>query len=121
MREFRGDNNQQSWLVNYDYDVFGNRYQYQSQNGSNPFSPVWVESGHISQTSNRFNSGVTYDEAGNITVDSKFRNLQFQYDANNRQKQSSNLDNSGAVVSVYDAGGQRVATQVGGSLTKITN
>jgi RHS repeat-associated protein len=118
-REFRGDNNQQSWLLNYNYDVFGNRYQYQSQNGSNPFAPVWVESGQISQTTNRFNSSVTYDDAGNITVDSKFRNLQFQYDANNRQKQSSNLDTSGAVVSVYDAGGQRVATQIGGALTNV--
>jgi len=62
---------------------------------------------------------VTYDDAGNITVDSKFRNLQFQYDANNRQKQSSNLDDTGAVVSVYDAGGQRVATQVNNSLTNV--
>jgi len=62
---------------------------------------------------------VSYDDAGNITVDSKFRNLQFQYDANNRQKQSSNLDDTGAVVSVFDAGGQRVATQVSGSLTNV--
>jgi YD repeat-containing protein len=83
-REFRSDNNQQSWLVNYTYDLFGNRYQSQSQNGGNPFSQVWVESGQINQAKNRFNSGVTYDDAGNITVDSKFRNLQFQYDANNR-------------------------------------
>lgn len=101
--------------MNYDYDVFGNRYQYQSQNGGNPFSQVWVESGQISQTTNRFTSGVTYDDAGNITVDSKFRNLSFQYDANNRQKQSS--DGTTTVVSVYDAGGQRVATQVSGALT----
>jgi RHS repeat-associated protein len=118
-REFRGDNNQQSWLVNYNYDVFGNRYQYQSQNGNNLFDPKWVEAGQIDQTTNRFNSGVTYDDAGNITVDSKFRNLQFQYDANNRQKESKRLDNSGAVVSVCDAGGQRVATQVNNTLTNI--
>lgn len=64
-------------------------------------------------------AGLTYDSAGNVTVDSKFRNLAFQYDANNRQKQSSAPDGSGAVVSVYDAGGQRVATQVGGSLTNV--
>jgi YD repeat-containing protein len=44
-REFRGDNSQQSWLVNYTYNLFGNRYQYQSQNSGNPFSQVWVESG----------------------------------------------------------------------------
>jgi RHS repeat-associated protein len=118
-REFRGDNGAQSYLINYNYDLFGNRYQYQSQNSNNPFSQVWVESGQINQANNRFNSGVTYDDAGNITVDSKFRNLQFQYDANNRQKQSANLDGTGVVVSVYDAGGQRVATQVDGSLTNV--
>ncbi len=118
-REFRGDNGQQVWLVNYEYDVFGNRYQKQAQNGGNPFTQVWVESGQVNQADNRFNSGVTYDNAGNITVDSKFRNLQFQYDANNRQKQSANLDGSNAVVSVYDAGGQRVATQIAGALTNV--
>lgn len=62
---------------------------------------------------------MTYDDTGNVTVDSKFRNLAFQYDANNRHKQSSAVNGSGAVVSVYDAGGQRVATQVGGALTNV--
>jgi RHS repeat-associated protein len=116
-REFRGDNGAQSWLTNYDYDVFGNRYQKQTQNSSNPINQHWVESGDISSTTNRFNAGVTYDDAGNITVDSKFRNLSFQYDANNRQKQSS--DGTTTAVSVYDAGGQRLATQVNGSLTNV--
>jgi RHS repeat-associated protein len=117
-REFRGDNGAQTWLVNYDYDVFGNRYLQQSQNSGNPINQHWVESADISQTTNRFtSSSVTYDDAGNITIDSKFRNLSFQYDANNRQKQSS--DGTTTVVSVYDAGGQRVATEVGGSLTNV--
>lgn len=62
---------------------------------------------------------MTYDDAGNVLIDQKFRNLKFQYDANNRQKQSSNLDDTGVVVSVYDAGGQRVATQAGGTLTNV--
>ena len=118
-REFRGDNSAQSYLINYDYDVFGNRYQKQSQNAGNPFTQNWVEAGDFNQTTNRFNSGVTYDSAGNITVDSRFRNLQYQYDANNRQKQSANLDGTGAVVSVFDAVGQRVGTQVGGVLVNI--
>lgn len=118
-REFRGDNSQQSYLVNYEYDVFGNRYQKAAQNPGNPFVQKWVEAGEIDQTTNRFNTGVTYDSAGNITVDSKFRNLQFQYDANNRQKQSANLDNSGVVVSVYDGGGQRVGVQIGGALSSV--
>ncbi len=118
-REFPGASSQHSWLVNYEYDVFGNRYQKASQNGGNPFTQVWVEAGQIDSTNNRFNSGVTYDNAGNVTTDSKFRNLLFQYDANNRLKQSSNLDGSNAVVNVYDAGGQRVATQVGGAVINV--
>jgi RHS repeat-associated protein len=118
-REFRGDNNQQSYLVNYEHDLFGNRYQKQAQNGGNPFTQVWVEAAHVDQATNRFSTGVTYDNAGNVTVDSKFRNRKFAYDANNRQKQSKNLDDSGAVDSVFDAMGQRVATQVGGSLTNV--
>jgi RHS repeat-associated protein len=118
-REFRGDNSAQSYLVNYEYDVFGNRYQKQAQNGDNPFTQIWVETSHVDQATNRFNTGVTYDNAGNVTIDSKFRNRKFEYDANNRQKQSRNLDNSGAVDSVFDAGGQRVGTQVAGSLTNV--
>jgi RHS repeat-associated protein len=117
-REFRGDNGGQSWLVSYSYDVFGNRYLQQSQNSGNPINQHWVESGDISPTTNRFtSSSVTYDDAGNITVDSRFRNLSLQYDANNRQKQSS--DGTTTAVSVYDAAGQRVATQIGGALTNI--
>src|SRR5262249_3269687 len=118
-REFRGDNGTQSYLVNYDYDVFGNRYQKQAQNGSNPFAQTWVESTHIDQATNRFSTGVTYDSAGNVTVDSKFRNRKFEYDANGRQRQSRNLDDSGAVDSVFDAGGQRIGVQVAGSLTNV--
>lgn len=118
-REIPGNNNQPSYVLNYDYDVFGNRYQKQLQNTDNPFTQVWVETNHIDLATNRFSSGVTYDNAGNVTNDSKFRNRKFEYDANNRQKQSRNLDNSGAVDSVFDAGGQRVATQVGGSLTNV--
>jgi RHS repeat-associated protein len=118
-RELRGDNNQQSYLINYDYDLFGNRYQKQSRNGGNPFTQVWTEDADIDQMTNRVANNVSYDNAGNVLVDQKFRQLKFQYDANNRQRQSSNLDDTSAVVSVYDAGGQRVATQVAGSLTNV--
>jgi YD repeat-containing protein len=37
-RENYGVDSTRSYLVNYDYDLFGNRYQYQSRNGGNPFS-----------------------------------------------------------------------------------
>jgi RHS repeat-associated protein len=118
-REFRGDNGAPVWLTNYEYDVFGNRYQKQAQNGGNPFTQVWTEDADINKSTNRYATGLTYDDSGNVTVDSKFRNLAFQYDANNRQKQSSAVDGSGAVVSVYDAGGQRVATQINDALTNV--
>lgn len=121
-REFRGDNPAPSgkvWLTNYEYDVFGNRYQKQAQNADNPFEQKWVEAGQVDPATNRFNSGVTYDDAGNVTVDSRFRNLAFQYDANNRQKQSSAVDGSAAVVSVYDAGGQRVGTMANNILANV--
>ncbi|HKO42308.1 MAG TPA: RHS repeat-associated core domain-containing protein [Pyrinomonadaceae bacterium] len=118
-RELRGDNSQQAWMANYEYDVFGNRFQKQAQNGGNPFPQVWVEAGQIDQPTNRFNSGVTYDNAGNVTIDSKFRNLQFQYDANNRLKQSANLDGTNAVTSIYDADGERVATMVNAQIVNV--
>jgi RHS repeat-associated protein len=119
-REKRGDNNQQSYLVNYDYDAYGNRYQYSAQNGGNPFPQVFVEAGHISTANNRFTANVTYDNAGNITTDAKFRNKQYLYDANNRLRWSANLDNSGAETSVYDGTGQRLATIANGDITSIS-
>ena len=118
-RELRGDNGQSSYTINYQYDLFSNRYQKQAQNGGNPFPQVWVEDTQIDQATNRYSTGVTYDNAGNITVDSKFRSLKYDYDANNRMKQSRNLNDTGAVDNVFDAGGQRVGVQVGGSLTNV--
>ncbi len=117
--EYRGDTLSQTYLLAYDYDSFGNRYQKQARNQNNPVSQSWVEDGSYSLTTNRFNSGVTYDEAGNVTLDSRFRSRSFLYDANNRQKQSSNLDGTAAVQSVYDGAGHRVAVKANGVLTNL--
>jgi RHS repeat-associated protein len=115
--EYRGDNNQQSYLINYNYDAFGNRYQYQASNpaSTNPLPYIAVEDTHIAKTTNRYTSGVTYDPAGNITLDNKFRGRQYQYDANGRQKWAALTDGTGAATSVYDGTGQRVATIAGGT------
>lgn len=119
-REFQGNTNTQpSYIVKYDYDVFGNRMLKSAENTGNPFTPIWVEDNQVNHATNQFSAGVTYDQAGNVTTDSKFRNRKYQYDANNRQKQSSNLDDSGVVKNIFDAGGQRVATQVGGVITNV--
>ena len=119
-REKRGDNGQQSYLTNYTYDIYGNRFQPQTQNPGNPFPQVWIEEGQIAATTNRFTSGITYDDAGNIIEDTRFRNLAFDYDANNRQRASSNLDGSNRVTSVYSASGQRLATIVNNEVQSIS-
>jgi RHS repeat-associated protein len=115
--EYRGDNSQQSYLINYDYDAFGNRYQYSASNptSTNPIPYVAVEDAHINKATNRYASGVTYDAAGNIAVDNKFRMRQYQYDANGRQKWTALPDGTGAATSVYDGTGQRVATIANGT------
>lgn len=117
--EYRADNNVRSYLLNYKYDAYGNRYQKQQDNQGNSVVQSWVEENDYSSTTNRFNAGLTYDLAGNVVTDSRFRMRKFEYDANNRQKQSSNLNDTGAVTNVYDGTGQRVAVQAGGQLTNV--
>ena len=119
--EYRGDNSQRSYLINYNYDLFGNRYQYAASNPTsiNPLPFVAVEDGQIDKLTNRFTSGITYDDAGNVAADQKFRGMQYQYDANNRQRWSAHTDGSGAVTAVYDGAGQRVATKVNGVVNNV--
>lgn len=108
-----------SYLLNYDYDVYGNRYQKAARNQGNQVAQWWVEDGAYAETTNRLTSGLTYDDAGNVTADGRFRQRKYEYDANNRQRRSANLDDTGAVRNVYDGGGQRVATVAGGSVTRV--
>lgn len=111
--EHRGDNATRSYLINYDYDRFGNRYQHAAENptSTNPLPYVAVEDTHISKTTNRFTSGLTYDNAGNVTTDNKFTLRRYTYDANNRQETVTRTDGVGGLyTSVYDGAGQRVAT-----------
>ncbi|HEX7316013.1 MAG TPA: hypothetical protein VF297_19025, partial [Pyrinomonadaceae bacterium] len=118
--EYYGETLQsRSYLLNYDYDVYGNRFQKQSRNENNAVTQVWVEDGAYAATTNRLASGLTYDDAGNVTNDSRFRQRKYEYDANNRRRRSSNLDNSGAVEGVHDGAGQRVALMVDGAITRL--
>ncbi|HEV2861442.1 MAG TPA: RHS repeat-associated core domain-containing protein [Pyrinomonadaceae bacterium] len=117
--EYRGDDLGQSYLLNYDYDQFGNRYQKSERNQNNPVDQYWAEDGAYSPATNRLLSGLTYDPSGNVTIDGRFRMRAYLYDANNRQRQSSATNGSGAVRSVYDGAGQRVATQVGDAVTAV--
>jgi RHS repeat-associated protein len=112
--EYRGDNGQQSYLNNYNYDAFGNRYQKAASNpaNNNPLAFTPVEDTDINQATNRFTfSQITYDNAGNLTTDNKFTARQYTYDANNRQRTATRSDGvGGTYTSVYDGAGQRVAT-----------
>jgi RHS repeat-associated protein len=108
--EYRGDNAAQTYQAHYDYDRYGNRFQSGSTaNFGVGFVPVVTSD--INPVTNRFiqtgSTPTTYDEAGNITGDGKFRNLYYSYDANNRVL---TIDDPGDLVqiSIYDAAGQRV-------------
>jgi RHS repeat-associated protein len=112
--EYRGDTLAQTYQSNFSYDRFGNRYQKQLQNSQSlPFTAI--EDTDISKTTNRLTSSTTYDDAGNVTTDQKFRGKQYGYDANGRMWWSANVDNTGEATAVYDALGQRVRTTAYGN------
>lgn len=118
-REYRGDNiNTLSYKQKFDFDRYGNLYRKNASNPAagqqNPLSYNQIEDADISQSSNRFTTNTAYDNAGNVTQDTKFRSLNFSYDANGRVFKTSNTDNTNQANSVYDASGKRVATQVDG-------
>src|SRR6184192_1912143 len=102
--------------MKYTYDRYGNRLQSGSTDNFG-VSFTAVTSSEINSATNRFiNSGstpTTYDEAGNIMTDTKFRSLKYLYDANGRQSEVKALDNTSLQTSVYDCAGQRVQTAAG--------
>jgi len=111
-KEIRGDNGDQAWQVAYTHDRWGNRYQSGSDNSGVGYTPV--VGSDINTAKNQFistgSTPTTYDDAGQITSDSKFRGMQYQYDANGRMRWAGRPDGTGGSSSVYDGGGQRVQT-----------
>lgn len=103
-----------AWRVDYTYDRWGNRYQGSGQGG------VPVADTDIDKTRNRFvtvgSTQMVYDAAGNLTIDQKFRGMQFTYDASGRMRRTDATN--GYTTSVYDAAGLRV--QSVDSLTNMT-
>ncbi len=114
--EYRGDNSALVYRNQYDYDRFGNLYRKQANN-PNSLSAAWIEDSAISKTTNRLTIGTTYDDAGNVTQDAKFRLLNYSYDANGRMYKTSTITPANQSNAVYNASGQRVATQVDGVWT----
>lgn len=108
----QGTGSTPTWKQEFTYDRYGNRFQSGSGNTGVGFTPV--VSGDITASSNRFitsgSTPVTYDAAGNITQDAKFRMMNYTYDANGRQLSAAAMDSDLSQTSVYDCMGQRVQT-----------
>jgi RHS repeat-associated protein len=96
----------------YSYDRYGNRTQ--SANSTLGLVSVLGTDYDTTHNNNRFVSSVaSYDEAGNILTDAKFRALKYTYDANGRQNTVKALDDTPLQSSVYDSAGQRIQTTAG--------
>jgi RHS repeat-associated protein len=116
-KEYKGTNNSLTYKEHFDFDRFGNLYRKAINNGtsgqSNPLAYTPIEDNQIEKSTNRFTSatGTTYNEAGMVVGDNKFRSMNFAYDANGRQVKATKANTSDAW-SVYDALGNRVGTKV---------
>jgi len=107
-----GSMSSQTYSEGYTFDRFGNRFQ----SGNSTLGLQAISSSEINAATNRFiNTGptpTTYDPAGNILTDTKFRNMNFSYDANGRTTFAEHTDHTNQQNSVYDCVGQRVQTSV---------
>lgn len=114
--EHRGDNGNQVYQQKFSYDRFGNRYLKQAENpaNQNPLMPTFIEDNNIDRATNRFasNTNTSYDEAGNVTTDNKYRALKYFYDANGRMYKTSTSNDTNQNYAVFDASGSKVATKV---------
>ncbi|HKZ02716.1 MAG TPA: hypothetical protein VJ180_10770, partial [Pyrinomonadaceae bacterium] len=112
----QGYDSQLTLQVQYTFDPWGNRFQ--SGSGNIGIGYAAVVTSDIETGTNRFiNDGstpTTYDNAGNILTDTKFRGMNYSYDANGRQKTAQYTDGTNTQTSVYDCAGQRVQTTVNG-------
>src|SRR6202008_530923 len=106
----QGTGSTPSWKQEFTYDRYGNRFQSGSGNTGVGFTPV--DSSDITAATNRFisigSTPVTYDAAGNITQDAKFRFMNYSYDANGRQTAAWATNSDLSQSTVYDCEGQRV-------------
>lgn len=115
-REYReGNNSYLSYKQVFDFDRFGNLYRKTANNPTigqeDPLPYTAVEATDIDKTTNRFTTNTTYNEAGQVVNDAKFRSKGFAYDANSRMVKATENGIPDAWT-VYDALGNRVAVKV---------
>jgi hypothetical protein len=106
-----------SWKQEFTHDRYGNRFQSDTTNNFGvPFTTV--VSGDINANTNRFistgSTPISYDAAGNITQDAKFRFLNYSYDATGRQTATTAINSDLSQTASYDCVGQRVQTTANG-------
>ena len=108
----QGNNSSLTWSQQYTYDRWGNRFQ--SGSGNSGVTYTAVVTTEIDAATNRFiasgSTPTTYDAAGNITSDTKFRGMNYSYDANGRQSFAELTNHANQQTSIYDCAGQRVQT-----------
>ncbi|MGH9948407.1 MAG: RHS repeat domain-containing protein [Pyrinomonadaceae bacterium] len=113
--ERRGDTDALTYKQVFDFDRFGNLYRKAANNPTtgqaNPLPYTPIEDSDISKSTNRFTTETTYNEAGMVTSDDKFRDMAFSYDANGRMVKATRSETPDAWT-VYDALGNRVAAKV---------
>lgn len=112
--ESQGNMGATTYQQGYSYNRWGNRLQ----SANSTLGLPAVASSEINAATNRLTtSGATptsYDAAGNITTDTKFRNLKYEYDANGRQNAVKLINNTTVQTAVYDCAGLRVQTTASG-------
>jgi RHS repeat-associated protein len=112
--EYQGDMGASVYQQDYTYDRWGNRLQ----SANTTLGLPAVTASEMVAATNRFvtsgSTPTTYDEAGNVTSDTKFRNLKYEYDANGRQKTVKLLNDTLVQTSIYDCTGMRVQTTASG-------
>lgn len=97
----------QTYSQGYTYDRYGNKRQ--SSNSTLTLPSISTSDYDTTNNNNRFVSSVaSYDNAGNITTDSKFRGYSFSYDAYGRV--TSATGSWFSQNSTYDCEGRRVQT-----------
>jgi RHS repeat-associated protein len=104
--------NGQGWGFSYGYDQYGNRWNQTVTQGSGPSPSYAFSSGTIANT-NHIITGVTYDDAGNMTYDGSYY---YKYDGNNKIIAVGTTSGGNNVASyAYNSRGMRVSTTSSGS------
>jgi hypothetical protein len=99
--------NGSGWGFSYSYDQYGNRWGQTVTQGSGPH-PVYSFT-----VNNRIVSGVSYDDAGNITYDGSYY---YKYDGNSKVIAVGTAPGGSNVATyAYNSRGMRVSTTASGS------